>query len=382
MPRIEPAAFASADRHYAQQHIRRGEIAQFEDGLRTDTTPGTYEWWYCDAQLDDGAKLVVIFYTKDFATPKRPLEPLITIDVELPDGRKLSRRANFAPTGFQASTERCDVRIGSNRFTGNLREYSITATIEDISVELRLESLTESWRPGAGRVLFGPHEEKALAWLPTVPHGKVTATYRVGSTVQQSQGTGYHDHNWGNASLLALVNNWYWGRGHLGPYSFISAYIIAEKRYGYTPLLFFMLARDGKVIADDRTKVTFTKREVHTDGPTGKPVADVLRFDYRDGETRYVLTYSRKQTVLRYRFIEALNGGKKLMAKLMGFSGAYLRFSGTLSLEHYQGSCLVERHETDALWELMYFGRHKHEERRYQHAGYPALSRDRMASST
>jgi len=363
MPRVEPVVVASADRHYVQQRIRRGEIAQFEDGLRTDTTPGTYEWWYFDAHLDDGAKLVVTFYTKDYATPQRPLEPMITLDLDLPDGRTLHKRAKFAPAEFQASAEQCDVRIGSNRFTGNLREYEITATIDDVSVDIRLASLTEPWRSETGQILFGDKEEKIFAWLPSVPYGRVTAIYRVGSTVHETTGTGYHDHNWGNESLLALVNHWYWGRGHLGPYSFISAYVVTEKRYGYTPFPVFMLASEGKVIADDAAKVTFTKSDLHLDEPTGKPVAGVIRFDYRDGDTRYVLTYSLKRTVLRTRLIESLSGAKKLAARLMGFNGAYLRFSGTLSIDHVQGSELIERHEADALWELMYFGDDKHDRR-------------------
>jgi hypothetical protein len=34
-------------------------IAQWEDGAGTDASAGTYEWWYFDAHLADGAKLVV-----------------------------------------------------------------------------------------------------------------------------------------------------------------------------------------------------------------------------------------------------------------------------------------------------------------------------------
>jgi hypothetical protein len=223
--------------------------------------------------------------------------------------------------------------------------------------------LAEPWRLETGQILFGAREEKIFAWLPSVPYGRVTATYRAGSTVHESTGTGYHDHNWGNASLVALVNHWYWGRGHLGPYSFISSYIVAEKKYGYTPFSVFMLAREGKVIADEGAKVTFTKSDIHLDEPTGKPVAGVMRFDYRDGDRQYVLTYCRKRTVLRTRLIESLRGVKKLAARIVGFNGAYLRFAGTLSIDHLQGGKLVEHHEADALWELMYFGDDKHERR-------------------
>ena len=40
------------------------EIAEFEDGQRIGTGRGCYEWWYFDAHLDNGATVVVVFYTK------------------------------------------------------------------------------------------------------------------------------------------------------------------------------------------------------------------------------------------------------------------------------------------------------------------------------
>jgi hypothetical protein len=51
---------------YARFGIEREAIEPHEDGLRTDGGPGSYEWWYFDAHLDDGAKLVVVFFTKEF----------------------------------------------------------------------------------------------------------------------------------------------------------------------------------------------------------------------------------------------------------------------------------------------------------------------------
>jgi hypothetical protein len=57
----------------------------WEDGARTDDSAGTYEWWYFDAHLADGAKLVVTFMNKDTAEPQKPLSPLLRLDLDLPD---------------------------------------------------------------------------------------------------------------------------------------------------------------------------------------------------------------------------------------------------------------------------------------------------------
>lgn len=42
---------------------------------------------------------------------------------------------------------------------------------------------------------------------------------------------------------------------------------------------------------------------------------------------------------------------------LMGFDGAYLRFTGELGIERYEGGISVERAAGEAIWELMYFGK-------------------------
>lgn len=62
--------------------------APWEDGARTDDSVGSYEWWYFDAHLDDGAKLVLSFMNKDdIAGPRKPLAPLLRLNFDLPDGR-------------------------------------------------------------------------------------------------------------------------------------------------------------------------------------------------------------------------------------------------------------------------------------------------------
>ncbi len=55
--------------------------------------------------------------------------------------------------------------------------------------------------------------------------------------------------------------------------------------------------------------------------------------------------------------IESTKGFPKLLAKISGFDGSYIRFSGSVSLEIYDDSTLIEHAEDDAIWELMYFGK-------------------------
>jgi CrtC N-terminal lipocalin domain len=341
---------------YERFGIRPGEIQQWEDGRRTDGFPGDYEWWYFDANLDDGAKLVVVFQTKELAEINKPLTPTIRIDLTLPDGTQHDKLVELDPATFSASKERCDVRIGENTFNGDLHTYTIHAKVDEIEVDVKLTGQVPAWRPASGHFLFGEKGEDIFAWLPSVPQGKVTATYRVGGDRHITTGVGYHDHNWGNAPMLKLMHHWYWARGASGPYSVISSYITAEKKYGYTEHPIFMLTRDGKVIADDSAKVLFEELGRYIDQRTGKPVGNVTRYTYTDGNEKYVVTYTRHRDTTTMKFLDEVKGPKKLAARLLGFDGAYLRFTGELRIEHYRGDMLLDGHADPALWELMYFG--------------------------
>ena len=70
-----------------------------------------------------------------------------------------------------------------------------------------------------------------------------------------------------------------------------------------------------------------------------------------------MVTFTRHRDLSRNRMIEALHGVKRAAAELLRFDGAYLRFSGEIRVEHYQGGEIVDQYVTeDAIWELMYFG--------------------------
>jgi hypothetical protein len=342
---------------YARIGIEPGAIKPWEDGLRTDGGKGTYEWWYFDANLDGGAKLVVVFLTKEFAAIDRPLTPAIRIDLTLPDGTPTQKLEDLDATTFSASTDTCDVRIGENVFAGDLHTYRIRAQVEEVEVDVMLTGQVPAWRPETGHWLFGEPADRYFAWLPSVPQGVVEAKYRVGDRRYTSTGVGYHDHNWGNAPLPKLMHHWYWARGAAGPYSVITSYITAEKAYGYSSLPVFMLARDGNLVADDGTNVSFEELDPYTDAKTGKPVGNVTRYTYTDRDERYVVTFTRHSDLALTKMVDDLKGLKKAAAMLVGFDGAYLRFAGELRIERYRGDDLVETHTEDALWELMYFGK-------------------------
>jgi hypothetical protein len=217
-----------------------------------------------------------------------------------------------------------------------------------------------AWRPQTGHLLFEEDGHRYFAWLPSVPQGRVEAALTIGGHTTTHTGVGYHDHNWGNVDMMKVMNNWYWGRAQVGPYTVIACYLTAEKRYGFTGLPIYLLAKDGRIIADDCTKVSFEAAETTIDEGTGKPVSDLLTYTYADSDSdTTVVTWRRDKTILRDEFIDDVGGWKHLAAKVIGFDGAYLRFSGTVEVQRTSSSTPTknETQQGDALWELMYFGK-------------------------
>jgi hypothetical protein len=350
------ARFADEPEDYARLGIEAGEIEVFEDGMRTRGGPGGYEWWYFDSHLQDGSSLVIVFYTKPQLNPDGPLAPFASFELTRPGQQPVRIEAHVFPDAFSASPDRCDVRIGENTFRGNLHDYVIHFSHDGVAVDVTLTSQVPPWRPTSGHIFFGDHDEHLFAWLAAVPQGKVSVDLNVRGKKEHLQGIGYHDHNWGDVSMAKLINHWYWGRAQAGDYSIVASYIFAEQAYGSAELPIFMLAKAGKIIADDAHKVRFHLEDEHTDLKSGKPVANVVVYEYEDGPDRYRVSYRRSQTIADSELIETISGFKKFLAELAGFDGAYLRFTGNVQLERFVNGELVEDVSDPGIWELMYFG--------------------------
>jgi hypothetical protein len=78
------------------------------------------------------------------------------------DGRIFDKVLDVGPELFDASKSGCGVRIGTNRFVGDLHRYDITATIEEISVDIELTGQVRAWRPKSGHLYFAVERQEKL----------------------------------------------------------------------------------------------------------------------------------------------------------------------------------------------------------------------------
>ena len=126
-----------------------------------------------------------------------------------------------------------------------------------------------------------------------------------------------------------------------------------------------MLARDGKVVADDAAKVTFSKSGSETDAHTGKPVPDAMCFEYRDGECSATCSPTRARAHPRQSDPRRLRGGRaedhrrdhQVSGRLPPLS---LR---AVVLERYDGGEVTEHYEEHGSFEECYWQRTIHGER-------------------
>jgi hypothetical protein len=351
---------SGGDDEYEKLGLSRIHVEKWEDGMRTSGAKGSYEWWYFDSKLADGSTVVIVFYTKIMLEVQKGLDPVVSVTVSNPDGSKaFSRTFRGKPADFSASRESCDVRIGRNSFSGDLSEYRIVLDFDDVRGDILLSSEAPAWRPGTGHSYFSDGKKtNFFAWLPSVPRGRTSGSLSVGGRTIGLAGSGYHDHNWGDASIADQMHDWYWGRAEAGPYTVISSFITASARYGGGQGSSFVLFKDGKALAQDGAYVKCSLEDVYADKETGKPVANVVRYDYDDGASRYRVTYRRERDIEKAKFADALGGFMGFLAKLSGFDGAYLRFAGKVTVERFEGGEVAESaSQDDAVWELMYLGR-------------------------
>ncbi len=325
------------------------DVAVWEDGQRVETGPGFFEWWYFDAHLDDGSMVVITFMTKSIMKRKGNLEPGILVAVTRPDGTRISEARFSPPDSFRASKERCDVRIGENHVDGDLHVYRLHAQTETLAADLTFTGSVPAWRPGAGKARFG---DKAhfFAWLPAIPFGSVNGTLRYDGVAHRVSGSGYHDHNWGNVSLPAVIDHWYWGRAHIGDFTLIFVEQITTGAYGGVRLPVFMLAKGEKILTGDGAPLTLAKRN-WVKHPGGRKYPTELDFVWKKGDDYVRIALRKPEVVEATTLLNMFPLWKQKLFRLFA-NPYYFRFRADMDLQIDFGEIHTQEHG-EALYELM-----------------------------
>tara|TARA_Y100001935_G_C17293422_1_gene504766 strand:- start:376 stop:1476 length:1101 start_codon:yes stop_codon:yes gene_type:complete len=207
------------------------DVKIWEDGRRSSSQNGEYEWWYFDSKLDDGSVIVAYFWTlkafKDIY--------YIGVNYNHPDGTNYKKIKFFKGKDVFIEKSKCDLKYKDNIFEGDLKNYIIKIDPDDFDgfgFDVKLSSTIPSYRPQDGIISAG---DDFFAWLAAVPNGNVSGTLTYNDSTKEITGDGYHDHNWGNIPLQRLFDDWVWFRGTVDNYTIIGFELnTSDERGGYS----------------------------------------------------------------------------------------------------------------------------------------------------
>ncbi|GAA0463905.1 hypothetical protein Aca07nite_60160 [Actinoplanes capillaceus] len=288
---------------YARVGLDADRVEAWEDGFRTAWTnadPHVFEWWYSDFTGDDGTVVSYVIRTRlhDGFEPDQTVadrKPGVSVIITDPDGTNHKVVKTYDWDDFSSSTERCDVRVGPFRFSGDLKTYHMRGTDGEIAVDLTLTSLVKPFRPGTG-ILFLGDTDKYLAWLAAVPSGRAEGTITVDGKKRAFTGKGYHDHNWGNISFPQYVDHWRWGRGSVGKYAVIGTAMHLREEFdaAFAPVLLVDDTETGERVLASYSTEAITAAESdprpHPDPAYPKDYYAKVDWTYSDGDDHATLT--------------------------------------------------------------------------------------------
>jgi predicted secreted hydrolase len=322
----------------------------WEDGLRTDTGPGSFEWWYFDAHLADGSTAVIVFMTKPLLQRRDPLSPAVMITITRPDGVRLSQVASFDAGQFQAAKEDCAVRIGDNEVTGDLHTYRLHARAGDLAADLVFTGSVPPWRPGAGKTYYSADRARFFGWLPAVPYGSVEGSLSYDGAEHAVQGACYHDHNWGTVDLNQVMSHWYWGRAHIAGFTLIFVEMVSTPGLGSVKMPVFLIAQGERILTGNGRPLTLQTGDFRAH-PGGRSYPEQLSFNWQQGDEFVRLRLCHPQIIESTSLLSMLTPWKRRLARLVA-NPYYFRFNSELDLEVHLGG--VEASVSGAaLYELM-----------------------------
>ena len=255
--RIYNGSFSQKDFSLSQPNKLGPRVSKWEDGLRTTGNKNEFEWWYFDAKLDNGALFVCYFYKVHFLTDQY----FIGMNYKSADNEEIFLMKYFDKENVSFLEDSCNVRMGDNYFIGNLKNYKISLSPKDFDgfgININLTSSLNPYRPQDGIIRA---ENDYFAWLASVPDGEANVKLNINGEETEINGSGYHDHNWGNTPLQKLFDGWIWFRGKTDKHTVIAAELFtSDQRGGYDiPILYIANEKDGVIVNRFGENGLFTK---------------------------------------------------------------------------------------------------------------------------
>ncbi|KIM96949.1 hypothetical protein OIDMADRAFT_44425 [Oidiodendron maius Zn] len=253
-----------------------------------------FSWWYFDVVSDNLESSIDVFF---YTTPAVAGDGVHALSVSL--------SAHFANgTAFNVealadgATVVTDGGGSSGHFDGTGFRWTSTPDMSLYLVEIDSPALgvngtisLESVAPGhypCGPISPGQDMQvgPGLGWSNALPDSKAQVDLTLNGTALSFAGVGYHDQRWAAENYALNFGSWYWGHGHLGPYSIVWYDLLSlnnnlESVSGYA-------ARDNQIITATCNGIKVRPIGENSTYPpgkgTGRPGAFHITLDLAGGE--------------------------------------------------------------------------------------------------
>lgn len=190
--RTEPARLCTTDADYKRFGIAKGNPQPFEDDMRSPGGKGSFEWWYTDANYDDGTTVVAIWFTKNYFDVEGPAWPTVDIEITEKDGTRINHRMQ-GPKGvpLKKSGTACDVNIEGNTIRYVDGTYQLHYDDGSIQYDVTMTPTMPMWRPDCGIWLFGEgSREIEYGWFVPCPTARIEGRLVVNGVERKLTGQG------------------------------------------------------------------------------------------------------------------------------------------------------------------------------------------------
>jgi hypothetical protein len=103
------------------------DMQSWENGMRTNPMPGTFEWWYFQGAFDDGSHTEITFIVKPWMDNSGPLDPYVGFSLTTPNGTVHRDQIHVSTDKFLAARNTLNVTMGNNWVHGDLKTIRLHA---------------------------------------------------------------------------------------------------------------------------------------------------------------------------------------------------------------------------------------------------------------
>ncbi len=209
--------------------------------------PTAFEWWYFDAETDDGVELVVVFSRCNpiFARGKASLY----VELRTPQ-TQIRRVANYPASDFSARSDGDSLRVQIAQHTMILQGsdaesalWTISFGLQRFHVDLEFRPESRGFLPAPDGRYFTSDDQRETCVSFSAPMSRVKGTLTLDGQTRSVNGIGYHDHPWGTAQLVTTNWHWQWARARTSSASVMFAQVLPDP--GFSGRLEFLYRADA-----------------------------------------------------------------------------------------------------------------------------------------